>query len=177
MRSQGISLLNFPNCMDFSELFMVHSTGQERSTIANLKLKICTQLTCHKGASPPWTPLPRVVATGPDFWDGLIQNWLPAPFLSCPWALFPEPMQSRHKLDAICWFQNTQIISWNGVFVQKRFDEVIPLKKSFGNRCRALMERHWWLVPVVSRLILWARPGAVSATNGWDFYTLSDNSR
>ena len=90
MRSQGISLLNFPNCMDFSELFMIHSTGQERSTIANLKLEICTQMTCHKGASPPWTPLPRVVATGPDFWYGLIQNWLPAPFFIVTLGAFPQ---------------------------------------------------------------------------------------
>ena len=90
MRSQGISLLNFPNCMNFSVLFMIHSTGQERSTIANLKLEICTQMIYHKGASPPWTPLPRVVATGPHFWNGLIQNSPPAPFLSRHWALVPR---------------------------------------------------------------------------------------
>ena len=43
---------------------------------------------------------------------------------------------------------------------------------------------HWWTgtggpaldVPVMSRLILWARPRAVCAINGWDFYTLSDYS-
>ena len=29
MLSQGISLLNFLNCMDFSVLFMIHSTGRE----------------------------------------------------------------------------------------------------------------------------------------------------
>ena len=53
MRSQGISLLNFLYCMDFSVLFMIHSTGRERSTIVNLKLEICTQMIYHKGASPP----------------------------------------------------------------------------------------------------------------------------
>ena len=48
--------------MDFSVLFMIRSTGQERSTIANLKLDISTEMIYRKGASPPWTPLPRVVA-------------------------------------------------------------------------------------------------------------------